>query len=540
MSTNRVPAGWAELKLSQVAAISSDRFDWEDAASQVYLGLEHIERHTHRIIGHGSGADISSVKNRFRAGDLLYGRLRPNLNKVAIAPFDGICSTDIVVFRPTAMLDTSYLLEILSDDRFIDYAISKAKGVNLPRISVADVLAYSTHIPPYDEQQRIIRELEVRYSLLSTINQKLSDLAEVIQRMPFRIIEAGVQGKLFKGWQSKQRTRVERNSTATVRGRNSSGNLETPLEWKKSTVGSAGDVSAGRQRSPKNHYGENMQPYLRVANVFEDRISVDDIMTMHFEQKEFETYRLRHGDILLNEGQSLELVGRPAMFRNELDPVAFTNSLVRFRASGAVEPEYALLVFRHYLHSGVFRSIAKITTNLAHLGVSRFAALPFPLPPIDQQRDIARISREHLDNIERIRNEASRVESLLGALKKALRKEALAGKLARQISGETDVLTSLSAYEALLAAQPKPSRRRSKPRTSLMKGQIPVSQALKGVDKPIDGQKLFYLCGYPEDSSTDLIEQFFLDLRTQLQAGSILRLERDGHDVFVPQKGEAE
>lgn len=438
------------------------------------------------------------------------------------------------------MLNTSYLLEILSDDRFIDYAISRAKGINLPRISVTDVLEYSTHIPPYDEQQRIIRELEVRYSLLSTIDQKLSDISALIQRMPFRIIEAGVQGKLFKGWKNKQLTRTHRSSTDAGRGRNKLGNLEIPLEWKKSSIGSVGDVRAGRQRSPKNHHGENMQPYLRVANVFEDRISVDDVMTMHFEQKEFETYRLRYGDILLNEGQSLELVGRPAMFRNELDPVAFTNSLVRFRAYEAVEPEYALLVFRHYLHSGVFRSIAKITTNLAHLGVSRFAALPFPLPPIDQQRDIVRISREHLDNIGRLRNEVSRVESLLGALKKALRKEALAGKLARQISSESDVLTSLSAYDALLSAQPKPSRRRSKARTSLMKGQIPVSQALEGTDKPIDGQKLFSLCGYPEDSSTDLIEQFFLDLRTQLQAGSILRLERDGSDVFVLQKAEAE
>lgn len=61
-----------------------------------------------------------------------------------------------------------------------------------------------------------------------------------------------------------------------------------------------------------------MRPYLRVANVFEDRIDTSSVMEMNFTQEEFETYRLEDGDVLLNEGQSLHLVGRPAIYRGEV------------------------------------------------------------------------------------------------------------------------------------------------------------------------------------------------------------------------------
>jgi type I restriction enzyme S subunit len=74
-----------------------------------------------------------------------------------------------------------------------------------------------------------------------------------------------------------------------------------------------------------------MRPYLRVANVFENRIDISDVLEMNFTPEEFEVYALEYGDILLNEGQSLELVGRPAMFKNEIEGACFQNTLVRFR-----------------------------------------------------------------------------------------------------------------------------------------------------------------------------------------------------------------
>jgi len=87
-----------------------------------------------------------------------------------------------------------------------------------------------------------------------------------------------------------------------------------------------GRVQLGRQRAPQHHAGPNMRPYLRVANVFEDRLELGDVMEMNFDPQEYETYRLVPGDILLNEGQSRHLVGRPAIYRDEVPGACFQNT----------------------------------------------------------------------------------------------------------------------------------------------------------------------------------------------------------------------
>ena len=161
-----------------------------------------------------------------------------------------------------------------------------------------------------------------------------------------------------------------------------------PPHWTRVTVGEAGEVRLGRQRSPRFHHGPNMRPYLRVANVFEDRINTSDVMTMHFSDEEFARYRLEPGDILLNEGQSPHLLGRPAMYRGDPPNVAYTNSLLRFRANEGVLPEWALLVFRRHLHVKRFMRESNITTNIAHLSAGRFKSIEFPVPSVAEQRRI--------------------------------------------------------------------------------------------------------------------------------------------------------
>lgn len=163
---------------------------------------------------------------------------------------------------------------------------------------------------------------------------------------------------------------------------------ELPTGWKFVKVREAGRVQLGRQRSPEFHTGASMRPYLRVANVHENELRLDDIMEMHFDAADLERYELRPGDVLLNEGQSRELIGRPAMYRGELPGACFTNSLIRFQASENVDPEFALQLFRNWMRQGDFQALAQITTNIAHLGAGRFADMDFPLPPLREQRRI--------------------------------------------------------------------------------------------------------------------------------------------------------
>jgi len=163
-----------------------------------------------------------------------------------------------------------------------------------------------------------------------------------------------------------------------------------PEGWTVKRVEDTGKVHAGRQRSPHFIDGK-LTPYLRVANVFDGHIKTSNVNEMPFTELEYSRYVLRNGDILLNEGQSIELVGRAAMYVGEPNNCCFQNTLIRYQHGSNVEANFALALFQYCQYNGLFSRIATKTNSIAHLGVSRFAELSLPFPPLTEQRKIAEI-----------------------------------------------------------------------------------------------------------------------------------------------------
>lgn len=223
-----------------------------------------------------------------------------------------------------------------------------------PRVDFDQLAAYKLALPPLAEQRRIVAEIEKQFTRLEWARQSLAE--------------------------SKRRLKKYLNSAlprlcALPENLALDGQADLPEGWKWVRVKDVGEVKLGRQRSPVHHNGPHMRPYLRVANVFEARIDTASIFQMNFTPREYETYHLESGEILLNEGQSLELVGRPSIYRDEIAGACFQNTLLRFRSFQTLQSEFALLVFRAYLRTGRFQRIAKWTTNIAHLGATRFAEM---------------------------------------------------------------------------------------------------------------------------------------------------------------------
>lgn len=494
------------------------------------MGLEHIERETHRVLTDGLAHDASSTKSRFSRGDVLYGRLRPNLNKVAIADFDGVCSTDILVFRPSPAILNKFLLAILSSHEFISYATHHARGVNLPRVPMKAISAFPLSLPPIQEQALIVARLDALTPSVSALRRKLEGVMQTAWDYERAILFVSTNESLWQEQRSRHRDGEHPRDRPRVVG-----------QWSYPTVAEVGDVRLGRQRSPQHHDGDNMRPYLRVANVLEDRIDVSDVMEMNFDLKEYETYELRHGDVLLNEGQSLELVGRPALYRNEIPGACYTNTLIRFRASDQVDPEFALLVFRAYLHSGRFRKVAKVSTNLAHLGAARFADMPFPLPPRSQQQEIVDGYKKNKSVLEAVVGTASRVLSDAETLWQAVIAEAIRGTLVPQNAAHgsaSDQLLQVNLDRAsykLRTAQQRLLKPKQKGRS--MRKMVSIVEALQGTGGPLSSQRLFSACGYPDDAPTEQVELFFLDVREALRS-AVIRRERQGDDDVFTLVGE--
>ena len=201
----------------------------------------------------------------------------------------------------------------------------------------------------------------------------------------------------------------------------------SPPGWSWTRVQDCGEVKLGRQRSPKDHRGPHMVPYLRVANVQDGFLDLSDVKKMNFSPDEQAVFRLRQNDLLLNEGQSRELVGRSSLYQGEVPNACFQNTLLRFRPFKGVMSEYALVVFRAYLYSGRFAAAATQTTNIAHLSAGRLAPIEFPLPPVAEQKRIVAKVDELMSLLDRLKaardsREATRValrDAALAALRDA-------------------------------------------------------------------------------------------------------------------------
>jgi type I restriction enzyme S subunit len=198
-----------------------------------------------------------------------------------------------------------------------------------------------------------------------------------------------------------------------------------PDGWEVCSVESKGEVVTGKALAA-NALGKH-RPYLRTKNVFDGKIDINDVLTMPMTDDQFHQFGLQRGDVLLNEGQSLELVGRCAMYQDEYpEPCAIQNQLIRFRAKAGVSGEFASYVFRHCQQSGIFARIALQTTSIAHLGGSRFQRLRLTWPKSEkEQRAIAEA--------------LSDVDALLAALDRLLTKKRDLKQVALQqlLTGQT-------------------------------------------------------------------------------------------------------
>jgi type I restriction enzyme S subunit len=208
-----------------------------------------------------------------------------------------------------------------------------------------------------------------------------------------------------------------------------------PATWSTCTIRQAGDSSLGQTKSKPQAPGERL-PYLRVANVQDATLDLTDIAEMPFIEPE--RYVLHPGDVLLCDGQSLELVGRAAMYTGTPERILFQNHLIRFRPYAGISPEYALAVFRAYQKTGVFSAIAKATTNIANISLTRFRELPFPLAPPSVQSEITSNLTAVQDNLDLISDViANSLRELEDVIRSARDEEILGTDAASWVGGQT-------------------------------------------------------------------------------------------------------
>lgn len=380
MVTKRCMSGWATVAFGDVVRQVKDKVDPNESGLERYVAGEHMDTDELRIRRWGEIGDGylgPAFHMRFKPGHVLYGSRRTYLRKVAVADFEGITANTTYVLESAdpAVLLPELLPFIMQTEAFSEHSIRESKGSVNPYVNFSDLAWFEFALPPIEEQ----RQLAAAFQALELSRRSLSCLRETTETARRSLLR-----EFF----------AERTDLPTAPAKE------------------VGLVQLGQQRHPKFVNGDNVRPYLRVANVFDGWIDFDDIERMHFPTNELDKFELQAGDILLNEGQSLELVGRSAIYDGSHPGMCFQKTLLRFRCSERLLPGYAQAYFQLCLYSGVFARIAVQTTSVAHLTAVRFKDLPIPVAPMPAQESLVDRVRELDEQIARTTERSAHLRAL--------------------------------------------------------------------------------------------------------------------------------
>ncbi|WP_434299820.1 restriction endonuclease subunit S [Corallococcus exiguus] len=288
---------------------------------------------------------------RVRENDILIGR-RGDMGRCAVVKSSQagwLCGTGSMIVRCGEGVDPSFLQRVLSSPRAIAAIDSASVGSTMINLNQSTLSKLLIQIPPLREQRTIAAALSDVDALIGSLDELSAKKRDLKQAAMQTLLTDQTRLPGFNG------------------------------KWETRRVDEMGEVLAGKAL---DIYGPGrLRPYLRTKNVLDGYIDLEDLLEMPMTDAEFERFRIVSSDVLLNEGQSLELVGRCSMYRDELaSPCAMQNQLLRFRARAHTSPAFAEHLFRYCQHTGVFSAIATQTTSVAHLGSSRFSSLRLKWP----------------------------------------------------------------------------------------------------------------------------------------------------------------
>jgi type I restriction enzyme S subunit len=186
------------MRLSDLCNLVALQVDPQSCPRAVYIGLEHVASGRFERIGEGQAGDVQSAKYAFQPRDVLYGKLRPYLDKAVLASGVGVCTTELLVLRPKDGVDPRFLVSVVHLPTFIEHAVAGATGVQHPRTSWSHIADFE--LPEFDsnEQTKIGNLLwEVHEAI--TANDKATDAGAELKRGAMReLFTRGLRGEAQK------------------------------------------------------------------------------------------------------------------------------------------------------------------------------------------------------------------------------------------------------------------------------------------------------------------------------------------------------
>ena len=183
---------WEKCKLVDIINFSTTRVNSSELNKDNYVSTENMLQDYQGIVKAKSVPEDVNVVS-FSCGDVLISNIRPYLKKVWKATFNGGCSSDVFVLKANDNIESDYLHYVIANDKFINFVMSGAKGVKMPRGDKKQMETYSLSLPQIQEQHKIARLLSLLDERISTQNKIIDKLQSLIKGISSRIF-ASIQG----------------------------------------------------------------------------------------------------------------------------------------------------------------------------------------------------------------------------------------------------------------------------------------------------------------------------------------------------------
>ncbi|MBW5286366.1 restriction endonuclease subunit S [Burkholderia gladioli] len=323
-----------------------------------YIGLESIESGGGGFVaGDLSKTPETPTANSFRftPEHVLYGKLRPYLNKVALPAFEGKCSTEIIPLRPSSDIDRAYLAYFLRHQQVVDLISARVAGARMPRADMDLVLSLPIPLPDLAEQRRIV-DLLSRAEGIVRLRREAQAKAQAI--IPALFVDMfGDPATNAKG-------------------------------WSKCPLGEL--ICSGPTNGLYKHkslYGRGT-PILRIDAFYSGKIKDPNALKrVELESDiELKRFELKQGDIVINRVNSPEYLGKSAIIPELQEPIVFESNMMRFSVNRArVLPEFAIAQLQQPAARNHFLANAKHAINQSSINQQDVKSLLMIVPPLPAQ-----------------------------------------------------------------------------------------------------------------------------------------------------------
>jgi type I restriction enzyme, S subunit len=421
-----------------------------------YIGLEHVEAHTTKLLGSVPATEMKSTANRFCTGDVLYSRLRPYLNKVWHADRDGLCSSEFIVLPGNDSVDANFLRYRLNSTDFVSFANSLNAG-DRPRVDFDQISSFCIIPFSLPEQRRIVAEIEKQLTRLEAGVAALRRVQANLKRYRAAVLKAACEGRLVpteaelaktgnrkakfeSGETLLARILTERRQNWQGRGKytepaapDTRNVAQVAEDWTWASVDQLAEetmIGLDRGRAQQSDDPATGIPYIKMNNVTMDgRVHCDELVFVPASREEATRFAVQDGDILFNTRNSKELVGKVGLVRNPPVGAIYNNNLMRIRVPTGVSQAFLALQMCSHEFRQRMELVKKATTSVAAVYSKDLLPLAVALPPLAEQTRIVAEVERRLSVVEELESVVTANLQRATRLRQSILQKAFTGKL---------------------------------------------------------------------------------------------------------------